>query len=422
MNILRLCVMMLVCVLCTANAVGQCTPEWQPFDPSTAGVPGTNGTVNATTMWDPDGPGPQTPRLVVGGRFTIAGNTFANNIAVYDPATGNWSALGSLREGGMGGSVFALAVLPSGDLVAGGNFATAGDVSASNIARWNGSSWSALGSGVTGGGQPFVSALAVLPSGDLVAGGSFTTAGGASASRIARWNGSSWSAMMAINPVLFRTVPFDPAADFTPIAHIAEFPFVFVVHPSVPAQTFAEFAAWAKAQPDPVLFASPNPGSQHHLAMEIVAQRLGFRVTHVGFRGGGPATTAMLGGQMLVGSIGLPPLVPHVREGRLRALAISTSTRSPLLPDVPTISEAALPGTAFPVWYGVVGPRGLPPEIVRHVSEALRDALARPDVVQKLAEQGLTARYMPPAAFDAFMATERAQWGTAARASGVVIE
>ncbi|HEV7264448.1 MAG TPA: tripartite tricarboxylate transporter substrate binding protein [Falsiroseomonas sp.] len=229
-------------------------------------------------------------------------------------------------------------------------------------------------------------------------------------------------AMMAINPVLFRNVPFDPANDFTPIAHVAEFPFVFVVHPSVPARNFAEFAAWAKAQPDPVLFASPNPGSQHHLAMEIVAQRLGFRVTHIGFRGGGPATAALLGGQMQVGSIGLPPLVPHLRAGALRGLAISTSTRSPVVPDVPTISEAALPGVAFAVWYGVVGPRGLPPEIVAHVSTALRQALAKPEVLQKLAQQGLTARFMPPAEFDAFMAEERKSWGDAARASGVTIQ
>lgn len=229
-------------------------------------------------------------------------------------------------------------------------------------------------------------------------------------------------AMMAINPVLFRNVPFDPAADFTAIAHIAEFPFAFVLHPSVPAQTFAQFVAWAKAQPDAVLFASPNPGSQHHLAMEIVAQRMGFRVQHVGFRGGGPATTAMLGGQMLVGSIGLPPLVPHLREGRLRAIAISTSTRSPVIPDVPTIAEAGLPGVAFAVWYGVAGPRGVSPEVVRFVSEALREALARPEVIQKLGQQGLTARYMPPAEFDAFMASERASWGEAARNSGVVIE
>jgi tripartite-type tricarboxylate transporter receptor subunit TctC len=230
------------------------------------------------------------------------------------------------------------------------------------------------------------------------------------------------AAMMAINPVLMRNVPFDPAADFTAIAHLAEFPFVFVLHPSVPARNLTEFAAWAKAQPEPVLFASPNPGSQHHLAMEIVAQRMGFRVQHVGFRGGGPATTALLGGQMLVGSIGLPPLVPHLREGKLRGLAISTSTRSPVIPDVPTIAEAGLPGVAFSVWYGMVGPRGLPAEVVSHVSRALQEAIAKPDVVQKLGQQGLTARFMPPAEFDAYMAAERASWGAAARASGVVIE
>jgi tripartite-type tricarboxylate transporter receptor subunit TctC len=125
---------------------------------------------------------------------------------------------------------------------------------------------------------------------------------------------------------------------------------------------------------------------------------------------------------MTVGSIGLPPLVPHLREGRLRAIAISTSTRSPLAPDVPTIAEAGLPGLALAVWYGLVGPRGLPPEVVRHVSESVAEALGKPDVAGKLAAQGLTARYMPPAEFDAFMASERASWGTAARAANVTIE
>ncbi|WP_372619051.1 Bug family tripartite tricarboxylate transporter substrate binding protein [Falsiroseomonas sp.] len=230
------------------------------------------------------------------------------------------------------------------------------------------------------------------------------------------------AAMMAINPVLFRQIAFDPANDFTAIALLAEFPFVFVVHPSVPARTLTELAAWAKTQPDPVLFASPNVGSQHHLGMEILAQRMGFRVTHVGFRGGGPATAALLGGQMSVGSIGLPPLIPHLREGRLRALAVSTATRSPTAPDVPTIAEAGLPDLALAVWYGLVGPRGLPTEVVRHVGEAVAEALKRPDVVQKLGAQGLSVRHMAAGPFDAFMAQERAQWGNAARAANVRIE
>jgi len=230
------------------------------------------------------------------------------------------------------------------------------------------------------------------------------------------------AAIVAINPVLYRQVPFDPANDFTAIAHLAEFPFVFVVHPSLPARNLSEFAAWARLQPGPVLFGSPNPASQHHLGMEILAQRLGFQVTHIGFRGGGPATTALLGGQIMVGSIGLPPLVPHLREGRIRALAVSTLARSPLAPDVPTIAEAGLPDLALAVWYGLVGPRGLPPEIVAYIGTAVAEALARPELVARLAAQGLTARHMGAAEFDTYMAAERLAWGTAARAAQITIE
>lgn len=230
------------------------------------------------------------------------------------------------------------------------------------------------------------------------------------------------AAIMAINPVLFRQVPFDPVRDFTAIALVAEFPFVIVVHPSVPVQTLTEFATWARAQAEPVLYASPNPGSQHHLGMEQLASRLGFRVSHIGFRGGGPATTALLGQQILAGSIGLPPLVPHLRDGRLRALAVSTASRSPLAPDVPTIAEAAVPGLSLAVWYGIVGPRSTPAEVVRHVGTSIAEALARADVAQKLAAQGLSVRYMPAGEFDAFMATERTSWGEAARAANITID
>jgi len=154
----------------------QCTPEWVPGN----GLPGVQGwLVSATSMWDPDGAGPLGPRVVVGGRFTAAGNVAVNNIASYDAATGTWSPLGT----GINGSVGSLAVLPNGDLVAGGTFTTAGGVAASNIARWNGSAWSALGSGISGP----VQALAVLANGDLVAGGSFATAGGAIAAYFARY-------------------------------------------------------------------------------------------------------------------------------------------------------------------------------------------------------------------------------------------
>ncbi len=229
-------------------------------------------------------------------------------------------------------------------------------------------------------------------------------------------------AQTAINPALYRHVGFDPARDFTPIALVAEFPFVIVVNPGVPARNLAEFVAWAKAQPDPVLYGSPNAGSPHHLGMEALAKRLGFRVSHVPYRGGAPAVVDLLSGQLKVGSIGLPPLVPHLREGRLFALAVSTPGRSPLAPDVPTIAEAAVPGFAMPVWYGMMGPAGLPPEIVRHVEAAVARAQSRPEVATKLTEAGLTVRSGNTAEFSRFLSAEIAFWGEAARASGVTIE
>lgn len=161
----------------------QCVPQWLPG----AGVPGVQGFVYCAKMWDRDGAGPAAPQLVVGGKFRVAGSVAALNIATYDPATGMWSALGL----GVSDAVNALAVLPNGDLVAGGFFTTAGGVAASRIARLNGSAWSPLGSGVNG----WVYSLLMLSSGDLVVGGSFSTAGGVAASCIARWNGAGWSAL-----------------------------------------------------------------------------------------------------------------------------------------------------------------------------------------------------------------------------------
>jgi hypothetical protein len=176
-----------------------CSPAWQIFDPTPEGNPGVNGTVKATKMWDPDGAGPQTPKLIVGGEFTMARNVPVSNIAAFDPVSGEWSSIGP--GSGLNGPVEALAVLPSGELVVGGRFTRAGFTNVDRIVSWSGSNWSPLGSGISGslpppfGAPPVVYALTVMPNGDLVAGGLFTTAGGVSASNIARWNGFEWSAL-----------------------------------------------------------------------------------------------------------------------------------------------------------------------------------------------------------------------------------
>ena len=159
-----------------ALARAQCTPQWLPGD----GVPGVVGnSVAAMVNWDPDGAGPQAPKVVLGGSFSAAGNVLASNIAAYDPATATWSALGS----GMDGDVNALTVLPNGDLVAGGDFTSAGGVAANRIARWSGSNWSALGSGM----DSIVTALAMLPTGTLAVGGEFRGANGQVSAFFARY-------------------------------------------------------------------------------------------------------------------------------------------------------------------------------------------------------------------------------------------
>ena len=187
----RLASMALACLglaaILPTPAAAQCTPTWLPGD----GTPGTNGTVYATINWDPDGPGSQTPKLVIGGTFTLAGDARATSIALYDPATGHWSALGT----GVNNIVRALAVLPNGNLVAGGYFTTAGGAPANYIAQWNGTSWSAM-PGLNGSYSgpdaeiPCVAALTIAPDGTLIAGGTFN-----GVDNIARWNGSTWSRM-----------------------------------------------------------------------------------------------------------------------------------------------------------------------------------------------------------------------------------
>lgn len=171
-------------------AAAQCRSGW---DVGT-GVPGMNAGIYVTTMWDPDGTGPQPPRLVVGGQFTTAGGIAANRIAQWDPATGAWSAMGT----GMDSYVLSLAAMPDGTLIAGGGFSTAGGVAARYIARWNGTAWSSLGPMSGPSSQALsgdVYALTVMPGGDLVAGGIFNFAGWTLVNYVARWDGLTWSPM-----------------------------------------------------------------------------------------------------------------------------------------------------------------------------------------------------------------------------------
>ncbi|MGH7243925.1 MAG: immunoglobulin domain-containing protein [Phycisphaerales bacterium] len=180
----KVCAGVIVVVMgMSAFAHAQCSPGWL----AGAGLAGVDGDVLASVVWDSDGAGPATPKLVVAGLFNLAGSTLASNIAVWDPATSQWSAMGP----GLNDQVDALTVMANGDLIAGGKFTQAGGASLNHIARWNGTVWSAIGTGT----DNEVRGLFTMPNGDLMAGGTFVHAGGVAATRVARWNGSIWSAM-----------------------------------------------------------------------------------------------------------------------------------------------------------------------------------------------------------------------------------
>ncbi len=185
LDLARLRRIVLVVGMLVGAAAAQCATQWRPG----SGIHGTDGDVLASTLWDPDGPGPRAPLLVVGGGFRIAGTASAANVATYDPVTRQWGALGT----GLLGLVYDFAVVPGGDLVAAGSFLLLGVVGTQNVARWNGSVWTPLGSGTDGA----VFDLAVLQNGDLIAGGNFTQAGGVACNHVARWNGSSWAPLGA---------------------------------------------------------------------------------------------------------------------------------------------------------------------------------------------------------------------------------
>lgn len=217
-------------------------------------------------------------------------------------------------------------------------------------------------------------------------------------------------AALAINPSLFPTVPYDIAKDFTPITLLASFPLVAVVHPSVPAKNVAELVALAKAKPRAINFASIGNASPPHLAGELFNQLAGVSTVHVPYKGSGPAQIDLIGGHVQLMFDTAVSAMPHVKAGRIRALAVTTRKRSALLPDLPSLDEAGLKGYDLYGWGGLVGPAGIPADIALKLQQEIAKALRQPDVAEKLAALGAEPSGMPPQEFGRFMLTEAAKW------------
>jgi tripartite-type tricarboxylate transporter receptor subunit TctC len=219
---------------------------------------------------------------------------------------------------------------------------------------------------------------------------------------------------LTVNQFLFK-LPFDTAKDLAPVTVLATSPNVLVVNPSVPAKTFGELIAYAKANPGKLNFASPGAGSGAHLAGELLNIDAGIQAQHVPYKGLAPAVSDLLGGQVQMMFAGISTVIQYVKNGKLVALAIASPKRSPQLPDVPTVAESGLPGFDVTSWYGLVTRAGTPPAIIEKVQRDAAEALRDPEVRNKLASLGLEPVGNTPAQFGEMISAESRKWGDIVR-------
>jgi tripartite-type tricarboxylate transporter receptor subunit TctC len=222
----------------------------------------------------------------------------------------------------------------------------------------------------------------------------------------------------SINPAL-RKLPYDTLADFTPITLVASSPLVFVVHPSLGVTTIQELVAKAKAAPGTINYGSSGPGTGGHLSVELLKSMAGIDMTHVPYKGAAPALTDLLGGQVQVVCTSPLPAMPHVKAGRLRALALTSAKRSPMWPDLPTVAESGYPAYQSTLWYALLAPARVSPAIVAALHDATVDALRTPDVKEQLRIQGADAIGSTPAELDAFLREEVNRWGNLIRTAHI---
>ena len=226
----------------------------------------------------------------------------------------------------------------------------------------------------------------------------------------------------AINTSLYAKMPFDHVKDFTPVVLVAGVPNVLVVHPSVPAKSVAELVAYAKANPGKLNFASSGSGTSIHLSGELFKTSAGVQMTHVPYKGSAPALTDLMGGQVQLMFDNLPSALPHIKAGKLRALAVTSTVRAPTLPDVPTIAESGFPGFEASSWFGLLAPAGTKPEVVAKLNAEVRKWLETPEAREKLASQGANAAGGTPEDFARHIAAETAKWARVVKESGAKVD
>jgi tripartite-type tricarboxylate transporter receptor subunit TctC len=226
----------------------------------------------------------------------------------------------------------------------------------------------------------------------------------------------------ATNPWLYKSLPYDPIKSFTPISILASGPNVLAINPSLPVNSVKELVALAKQKPGELQYASAGVGSFQHLGGELFKLEAGVNMLHVPFKGGGPAMIDVIGGHTKLLFSSLVQTTPHIRTGKLKALGVGGTKRSPVLPDVPTIAEAGVPTYEAVNWWGLVAPAGTPAPIIARLHQAVQEVQNSPDVQKQFDSEGAEIIRMSPTEFGAFMEKQMARWGRVVKEGGIKAE
>jgi tripartite-type tricarboxylate transporter receptor subunit TctC len=227
---------------------------------------------------------------------------------------------------------------------------------------------------------------------------------------------------LTINPTLMPKFPFNVEKDFAPISMLAKTPNVLVAHPGAKFKTVQELIALAKRQPDTLSYASPGIGSGLHLAGELFKAQTDTEILHVAYKGTPPALNDVLGGAVPMMFSNLPTVLPHIKSGKLLALAVTDTTRTPVAPEIPTLAEQGVPGVVVTSWYGLLAPAGTPAEVQEQLARDVQAILAQPQVREQLKAQGLSEWSLKTTEFGAHIRNETASWAKVIKARGITME
>ena len=224
---------------------------------------------------------------------------------------------------------------------------------------------------------------------------------------------------LAVNPFIYAKLPHDTLKDFTQIANMVNYPLLLVSHPSLPVKNVKELIALAKAKPSEVSYASPGSGNSSHLAGELFNSMAKVTILHIPYKGMAPAVVSVVSGEGNILYSSIPPILGHVRAGRVRALGVGNAKRVPSLPEFPTIAEAGLPGYEAYAWAGMIGPANLPRDIVMRLNKEIVATLNQKDVIDRMLADGTVPTPSSPEEFVAYMKSELKKWGEVVRMAGI---